>query len=224
MKIAIDGPAGAGKSTVARRLANRLGYLYVDTGAMYRALTHEVLQRGVDPRAADEVYNVSQTMDLRLQPGSKGGVNKVFVGERDITRHIRLPRISETVSLVASHEQVREAMVRWQRHLARLGNVVMDGRDIGTTVLPDADLKVFLQASVEERARRRSLELVRRGYQVDLSELVATIEERDRLDSSRVASPLRKASDAIEIDTTALSINQVVEHIRTILSRREANV
>ncbi len=224
MKIAIDGPAGAGKSTIARIVAAELGCLYLDTGAMYRALTYEALRRRLDLSDEKALAALAAAMDLRLVPGRRGRAPRVYVGGREITRDIRSPEVSHRVSQVASHAKVREAMVRRQRAIASQGSVVMDGRDIGTTVLPEADLKIFLQASVKERAKRRSRELRRQGHKVRLRELVHQIAQRDEADSERAASPLTKAPDAVELDTTEMSVRQVVQTILELLNRGDGNV
>ncbi|HHT36202.1 MAG TPA: (d)CMP kinase [Firmicutes bacterium] len=225
MQIAIDGPAGAGKSTVAKLVASRLGYLYIDTGAMYRALTYLVLEAGVEPSSEEEVHRIQQQMDLRLVPAADALVScRVFIGDTEITEAIRRPEVSQYVSIIASHPKVRSGMVRMQQQLAAANNVVMDGRDIGTTVLPDADVKVFLCASVEERARRRYNELVAKGHDLDFGKLVSDLKQRDHLDSTRAVSPLRKADDAVEIDTTDLTVAEVVEQVLKLAARREKSV
>lgn len=225
MQIAIDGPAGAGKSTVAKMVADKLGYLYIDTGAMYRALTYFVLQEGLDPHSEEQVYQLLQKMDLRLIPSTDTGVScRVFIGEQEITEEIRKPTVSQYVSIVASYSSVRTAMVELQRRMAALNDVVMDGRDIGTTVLPNADLKIFLSASVEERAKRRYQELLSKGVVLDFDQLIAEIKQRDLADSTRAVSPLRKAEDAVEIDTTELTVAQVVEQVLKLAVRRENSV
>jgi len=225
MQIAIDGPAGAGKSTVAKLVADKLGFLYVDTGAMYRALTFQVLQQGIDPKDDLAVFSILQKLDIKLlPPASKGESCRVLVNHQEVTDQIRDPSVSQNVAIVASHALVRKAMVDLQRRLAASTDVVMDGRDIGTTVLPQADVKVFLTASTEERARRRCAELVQQGYEVNLNDLAADIQKRDHLDMTREVSPLRKADDAVEIDTTHLSIDQVVDRVLELVARREKRV
>ncbi len=222
MKIAIDGPAGAGKSTIARRVAASLGYIYIDTGAMYRALTCQVLRANVDPTDEDRVYDILLHLNLSLRHRKiKTRGNQVFIGETDVTQTIRDPAVSENVSMVASHKKVRQAMVSLQQRLANANDVVMDGRDIGTTVLPKADLKIFLHASVTERAKRRMLELERQGHQITIAELEKQVDQRDKADSTREVSPLRKADDAEEIDTTHLTIREVVDIVLTLVSRRK---
>ena len=222
LRIAIDGPAGAGKSTVARLVAEKLGYTYIDTGAMYRALTLEALERNIDLKDADALVEALVTMNLTIQPGSSG--NQVFIHGQDVTARIRRPEVSEHVSLVSSHEKVRKAVVKIQQEMAQQDNVVMDGRDIGTVVMPNADFKFYLDASVEERAKRRSLELSKRGFSVSLEELIDKIRQRDEFDSTRKVSPLRKAEDAIVIDTTHLTVDEVVDLILAYCKGRGARV
>ncbi len=222
MQIAIDGPAGAGKSTIARKVATKLGYLYIDTGAMYRALTYQVLAKGVDPRDETAVYGVLEQLELNLIPEkTRNNIScRVFIGNQEVTQGIRQPEVSQHVSAVASHNKVRQKMVGLQQALAQSQSVVMDGRDTTTTVLPEADLKIYLNASVEEREKRRLFELEAQGHSLKLEDLVEQITRRDRLDSTRKVSPLRKAKDAIEIDTTMLTIDQVVEQVLTLVPRR----
>jgi cytidylate kinase len=205
--VAIDGPAGAGKSTVARQVAERLGLTYVDTGAMYRAITWKVLREQVDPSDELAVTRLAQRTKIDIQP------TDIWVDGVRVTEEIRSPKVTAHVSAVARIPGVREALVEKQRAIAQTTGVVMDGRDIGTYVLPDADVKVFLTASIEERARRRYLEMMRRGFTADLEELKEAIRRRDEADTTREHAPLRKADDAVEIDTTSHSINDVVERI-----------
>lgn len=207
--IAIDGPAGAGKSTVARAVAQALDYLYIDTGAMYRAVTLAVLEAGVSPSDAAAVEKVAADVRIELVPDASG--LRVLLNGTDVTEQIRLPHVSDAVSPVAAVSGVRHQLVQKQREMARRGGVVMDGRDIGTVVLPDADVKLFLTASAAERASRRWRELQQAGHRPTLDDIRRNIEERDRLDASRGVSPLRKADDALEIDTTDKDVNQVVE-------------
>ena len=210
MKIAIDGPAGAGKSTIARLVAKKLGYTYLDTGAMYRALTYTAIQRGVSPSNASALVDVVFRMGLQITYDRENGGNRIFVAGEDITEKIREPQVSEYVSEVSSHAEVRKVIVDLQKRMAEQGKVVMDGRDIGTVVMPEADWKFFLHASVKERARRRQLELSENGHEVDLQDLERQIQRRDLMDSTRAVSPLRKAEDAIDIDTTHMTIDEVV--------------
>lgn len=218
MKIAIDGPAGAGKSTVARRLADRLNYLYIDTGAMYRALTYEALSQGVDPKDEAKLAEILKQIRIELL-SDKNGI-RVLVNGRDVTREIRGPEVTKQVSVVSKHSIIRQEMVRRQKELARAGGVVMDGRDIGTNVLPDAEVKIFLWASVDERARRRFQEMQKNGSSFSFAAVKQEIETRDRIDSTRAVSPLKKAADAIEIDTTGMTVTRVVEKILDIVKER----
>jgi len=208
--IAIDGPAGAGKSTVAKRVAERLGYIYIDTGAMYRGVAWKTLRSGGE--VTDEsILRAVADIDIRLS--CTDGGTRVTVDGTDVTGEIRTPEVTGIVSRVAALAPVREKMVELQRMMAQSGKVVMDGRDIATNVLPNADVKVFLSASVEERARRRYQEMKAKGYDVDLSELQKEIAARDKQDSEREISPLRQADDAVLIDSTGLSIEEVTARI-----------
>ena len=208
--IAIDGPAGAGKSTVAKIVAEKLGYTYIDTGAMYRGVAWKTLRDDKD--APDEaILRAVRDIDVRLACTERG--TRVTVDGTDVTAEIRTPEVTHIVSRVAALGPVREKMVELQRAMAVDGAVVMDGRDIGTNVLPNADVKIFLTASVEERARRRYDEMVAKGYAVDFDELKDEIASRDKQDSERAISPLRQAEDAVLLDSTALSIDEVVARI-----------
>ncbi|AUX11956.1 (d)CMP kinase [Latilactobacillus sakei] len=214
MQIAIDGPASSGKSTVAKIVATKLGFVYVDTGAMYRSATVLAQQLGLD--YGDEAGLMAELAkaDIQFQPDEAG--QKVFLNGLDITLAIRTPEITNNVSQVSALPAVRTEMVDRQRQIAEQGQVVMDGRDIGTTVLPDAKVKIFMVASAKERAKRRYAENTAKGIMTPLATLQAEIELRDQKDSTRAVSPLRKADDAIEIDTTKLSIDEVVAEILTI--------
>ena len=209
--IAIDGPAAAGKSTVSKLVAKKLQFVYVDTGAMYRALTLTALEAGADLESEEALLTLLQGIDIVLMQHDDG--QKVLVNSNDVTEAIRTNEVTNNVSVVAKHPLVREEMVRRQQKLAADNGIVMDGRDIGTRVLPDADVKIFMIASVEERAERRYKENIAKGFEADLAQLKEEIRLRDKLDSEREASPLVKAEDAVEIDTTALSIEGVVEKI-----------
>lgn len=209
--IAIDGPAASGKSTTARLVARRLGYLHIDTGAMYRAITLKVLRLGVDPHDKAGVEDCAQTTSIRLIQGTDG--NTVILDGEDVSDRIREPAVTKAVSLISSYPGVREVMVREQRSAAKEGGVVLEGRDIGTVVLPQADVKCFLVAEDHERARRRKKELARSGVDVKEDVLLEEIRNRDRQDSTRTTSPLRRATDAVEIDTTALTVEQQVDRI-----------
>lgn len=210
--IAIDGPAAAGKSTVAKKVAERLGYTYIDTGAMYRSITYAALEANVDLNKEDEVYNVLEQMELDMNEKLQ-----VFIDGKEVTDQIRTEEVSRNVSKVASYAGVREELVKRQKQMAAKRGVVMDGRDIGTHVIPDAEVKIFMIASAEERAKRRHKENLNKGFTSDYEQLKKEIEERDRIDMEREVSPLKKAEDAIELDTTSLSIEEVVNEIMRII-------
>jgi len=222
MSIAIDGPAGAGKSTVAQIVARRLKYIYIDTGAMYRAVSWKVLQENLTEKDRDAIIQIAKEITITLT--YVDGKTTVFVDGCNVTGAIRNPEVSRMVSEVAQFEAVRKAMVDLQRKMAEQGGVVMDGRDIGTHVLPNADLKIFLTASIEERAQRRYKELTEKGFTIRLEELTQEIEERDKKDSEREISPLIQAPDAIFMDTTLLSIEQAVVLILTMCKESEGIV
>ena len=200
MKIAIDGPAGSGKSTIARLLAQKLGFKHIDTGAYYRWVTHNVLNKGISPQDKPSVIQVAKKTDFNNIDETK----------------IRTQEVSANVSIISAIPEVRHCVVAQQRAAARQFDIVMEGRDIGSVVFPDAELKIFLTASVEERARRRYQELLDKGENVELASIQKEITERDHLDSTRHASPMIKTADAVEIDTTGLTITQVVEEIMKI--------
>ncbi|HIE05035.1 MAG TPA: (d)CMP kinase [Candidatus Latescibacteria bacterium] len=209
--VAIDGTAASGKSTTARLVAERLGYRWVDTGAMYRALALKAVREGIKPWEERRLKEMLDRTDVRLEEGD-GGLRVLLDGE-DVTDLVRSPEVTRTVSWVCALPFVREAMVRLQRRMAAGGGVVMEGRDIGTVVVPDAEVKVFLDADVRERARRRWRELSERGMDVSLEDVERELEERDRKDSAREHSPLRRAPDALLVDTTNLSVEEQVERI-----------
>lgn len=211
INIAIDGPAGAGKSTVAKEVAKRLGYIYIDTGAMYRALTFQALELGIEIDDENELNNYLKAHTIQLL--NENSIQTVMIDGKDITKEIRSREVTQNVSLVSSYPLVRETMVRMQRELAKGNNVVMDGRDIGTNVLPDAEIKIFLTASIDERAKRRYKELVDAGIEADLGQIMADIELRDKKDQERTINPLKKADDAILLDTSEYNIEEVVKKI-----------
>lgn len=218
ISIAIDGPAAAGKSTVAKIVANKLSYIYVDTGAMYRGLTFLALQAGIDLQEEVQLMELLKKTEILLKPSENG--QRVLVNGRDVSSEIRGAEVTNQVSIVAKHRLIREEMVRRQKSLAAEGGVVMDGRDIGTHVIPTAEVKIFLLASVEERAQRRHAENIEKGYPSDLETLKEEIAARDKLDSEREVAPLKKADDAVVIDTTSKSIDEVVESIMTLAMER----
>ena len=216
--IAIDGPAASGKSTTARLVAERLGYVHVDTGAMYRAVTLKVLRAGLSPEDREAIAALLTTTRVELR--KTGGAHRIFLDGADVTGPIRTQEVTRAVSAVSRLREVRTAMVREQRAMGKDGGIVLEGRDIGTVVFPDADLKFFIIAGIEARALRRQRELQEKGTRADLEELKREIAERDRLDSSRAESPLRKAEGAIEIDTSNLSIEEQVNQVVTIARER----
>lgn len=208
--VAIDGPAGAGKSTVAQLAAKKLGFTYIDTGAMYRAVAWKTLQQ---QKTVDDELILQVVKDIDVNLVYVDGKTKVTVDGKDVSQAIRTPEVSAIVSKVAALGPVREKMVYLQRKMADRGNVLMDGRDIATNVLPNANVKIFLTASIEERAKRRFKEMQTKGYAVTLEKLQADIAARDKADSEREISPLVQAKDAVLLDTTGLSIAEVVERI-----------
>lgn len=213
--IAIDGPAAAGKSTVGRKISARIGYPFLDTGAIYRAMTWTALHRGVDLSDDEALSDLAESLSIDVGPPEPNSIEPctIFVDGQDVTRFLRQPEVEAAVSLVSRVEGVREALVRVQRELAGRNSVVMAGRDIGTVVLPDADLKLYLDASVEERARRRFAELSALGLEVTEEGVLQDLRRRDRIDSERSVSPLRPAEDAIIIDTDGLTLEEVVQQL-----------
>jgi cytidylate kinase len=220
MNIAIDGPASAGKSTIAKKVAEKLGYIYLDTGAMYRTLTYAALSNGSDLHDEEALHKLLQGIRITFST-AENEMQRVFLNEEDVTESIRSEQVTQNVSLVASFAKVREEMVARQKSIARSGGVVMDGRDIGTVVLPDAEVKIFMTATAEERALRRYKENMAKGMTTSLEELTEDMKRRDHLDSTRTISPLKKADDAIVLDSTHLEIDEVVKRILGII---EANL
>ena len=218
MIITIDGPAGAGKSSVARRLAQRLGFYFLDTGAMYRAVALAALRRGIDVSQPDLLAALVDELDIRVDG------DRVLLDGEDVGQAIRTSEVTALVSAVADHPRVRQRLVQLQRQAAEGRNIVTEGRDQGTVVFPDADLKIFLTASPEVRARRRQAELLARGESIELDELLQQIKERDRRDQSRQVGPLRKAGDAVEINTDSLSLDEVVDRIEALVHEKERSI
>ncbi|HEX9859651.1 MAG TPA: (d)CMP kinase [Nitrospirota bacterium] len=206
--VAIDGPSGAGKSTVAKLLAGRLGYVYIDTGAMYRAIGWKADRLGVEPVEGGPLRALCETTEVTL--GYEDGRPAVYVDGKDVTGEIRTPRMSMMASAVSAQPSVRARLLELQREMGRKGGVVMDGRDIGTVVFPDAPVKFFLDAAVEVRAKRRHLELMEKGETAGLADTLAEMKKRDHDDSSRDIAPLKKADDAIYLDTAGMGIDEVV--------------
>lgn len=214
MVIAIDGPSGAGKSTVARLLAERLGYVYIDTGALYRAVGWKANQEGIDPANEQALADLCSRTEIGIT--NTASHQHILVDGRDVSGEIRTPEMGMMASAVSKSQAVRARLLNVQRRLGAQGGVTMDGRDIGTVVFPDADIKFYLDASAEERGRRRFQELRAKGMDVDLDRITAEIGERDRQDSTRALAPLRKAPDAVLIDSTGMSVDAVV---RVMLAR-----
>lgn len=215
INIAIDGPAGAGKSTVAKLVAEKLEFIYIDTGAMYRALTYKAIKNEKDLDNASELKKLLSKTNIELTSDAQ-----VYIDGENISEQIRTVQVTNSVSFVASHSDVRNEMLSRQQKLADSGGTVMDGRDIGTAVLPNAEVKIFLSATVEERAKRRYEENILKGFLVDFEQLKEEITLRDKRDTERKTAPLKKAIDAVEIDTTALTITKVVELILNIVKER----
>ena len=212
--IAIDGPAGAGKSTIAKKIAKILKLEYIDTGAMYRALTLKAIEEGVDPEDTEAILELIESTSIYFKD------NHIYLDGTRVDEEIRQNIVSRNVSKIAKIKEVREKMVELQRELAKSGSVIMDGRDIGTVVVPDANYKFFVTASVEERARRRYKELIESNQKVTYDQVLSQIKERDRIDSTREISPLQKSPDAYEIDTTNKTIEQCVDEIVDIIEGR----
>ena len=211
--IAIDGPAASGKSTLGLRLANALGYLFFDTGVMYRAITWLALQRGINVRDEAAVTALAEKAQIDVAPASKsdGRACDVLVDGQDITWEIRRRKVESNVSIVSAYRGVRSALSQQQRRIGQRGHIVMVGRDIGTVILPEADLKIYLDASAEQRARRRYDEIIARGKQADYNEILAKVIERDRIDSTRDVAPLKAAEDAVVLDSDKLDADEVFE-------------
>ena len=217
--IAIDGPSGAGKSTIARRLAKELGYHYVDTGAIYRTVAYFLDLWGVSPKDVDGVNRYIDELTIGIEYDEEG-VQHMIMNGMDVTVEIRTPEISMNASQVSAHAVVREVLLDMQRDVAKAHNVIMDGRDIGTVVLPDADVKIFLSASPEVRAKRRLLELQAQNRAATYEEVLRDIKERDYRDSHRKAAPLRQADDAVLLDTSDLSLEESVEAILNLIRKK----
>lgn len=211
INIAIDGPAGAGKSTISKLLASQLGYIHIDTGAMYRAVGLKVLKSNISPHDSRKIVEILNSTDIQIK--LVDGKQLVFLDGEDVTEEIRKPEVSMYASDVSKIREVRERLVKMQQDLAKQKGIIMDGRDIGTYVLPNAELKIFLTATAEERAKRRFLELKQKGYDVDYYQLLDEIKKRDQNDMTREFAPLRVAEDAIVIDSTSLSIEEVLQKV-----------
>ncbi|AGA69767.1 cytidylate kinase [Desulfitobacterium dichloroeliminans LMG P-21439] len=215
LQVAIDGPAGAGKSTIAKGIAKRLGLFYVDTGAMYRAITHKALSLNIPLDQESAIVDMAWQSDITLDHTE---ARRVYCDGQDITEALRTPEVSRNVSVIAAYAGVRERLVDLQRREALRGAVVMDGRDIGTYVLPEANLKIFLTATSEERAKRRWLELQKAGKMVSFEEVHQDMQIRDQTDQQREVSPLVPAADAIMLDTTGLGVEEIIERIISLIN------
>ncbi|MBQ3072125.1 MAG: (d)CMP kinase [Oscillospiraceae bacterium] len=214
--VAIDGPAGSGKSTIAKRLAKELGYVYVDTGAIYRTVGYYIWICGIGGRDGDGVRRLLDDVNVRIEyPGD--GLQHMFLNGRDITEDIRTPEISSYASQVSAHKCVRDFLLDTQRDLAASHNVIMDGRDIGTVVLPDAEVKIFLTASPEVRARRRHSELQEKGCKDSYEKVLADMKQRDHQDSTRAIAPLRQAEDAVLLDTSEMDLEEAIAAAKSII-------
>lgn len=219
ISVAIDGPSGAGKSTLARAVARRLGYVYVDTGAIYRTIGYHIWKAGIDPKDGAAVTAELPKLRVELRHG-EDGLQRMYLNGEDVTDAIRLPEVSRYASDVSAHQTVRDYLLEMQRALARTHDVVMDGRDIGTVVLPEAPVKVFLTASPEARAQRRMRELEQRGTPQPFAQVLEEIRQRDYNDSHRSAAPLRQADDAVELDTTELNFQESEEALVCIIQKK----
>lgn len=215
MVIAIDGPAEVGKSTISKILAQKLNIEYIDTGAMYRAVTLKIIRMGIDLQDDEAIKDMLKYTKIDFVKG------RIYLDGEDVSEEIRTIKVSSKVSDVAAKPYVREKLVEIQRKMAMQKSVIMDGRDIGTNVLKDANVKIFLTASIEERAKRRYKEMIEKGINVTFEEICRDIENRDRIDSTRKTNPLRKAEDAVDIDTTSKTIDEVVEEIISIVNKQE---
>jgi cytidylate kinase len=217
--VAIDGPAGSGKSTVTHLLAKRLGYVHIDTGALYRALALKARELGISLEDSKALGECAQKTKLEFQ-WLNDERNHIFVDGRNVSSLIRTPEISLAASKISSYPEVRDALLGIQRLMGEQGGVVLEGRDIGTVVFPNAHIKFYLTATVESRSRRRMVELEEKGIYLEFSEVLKQVEERDRADMGRKAAPLKKAEDAIEVDTTNMNVEQVVSHLTQLVEER----
>ena len=217
--IAVDGPSGAGKSTLSRRCAAAFGFIYVDTGAIYRSIALAAYRKGINRENEAELMEMLPQTEVKMAYDEKGE-QRMYLNGEDVSKEIRLPEISACASQVSAHAKVREYLLEMQRKMARENNVIMDGRDIGTVVLPDAQLKIFLTASSEARAKRRLLELQQKGIDTDFNQVLHDIEKRDKNDSERAAAPLKAAEDSILVDTSELDFEQSFKRLCEIISEK----
>ncbi len=221
ISIAIDGPAGAGKSTIAKRLAKELGFYYVDTGAIYRTVAYFIDLLGISPKDVDGVSRYIDELTVEIFY-DEDGLQHMLMNGMDVTDDIRTPDISQKASLVSAHACVREMLLDMQQQIAREANVIMDGRDIGTVVLPKADVKIFLTASAEVRAQRRTQELNAKGQKADYAKILKDIQQRDYQDTHREIAPLKMARDSVKVDTSDMDIDQVIAAIREVVAKKVA--
>ena len=218
ISIAVDGPSGAGKSTLAKALADRLGYIYADTGALYRTIGLYMLEKKIETKDSEAVAESLKGLDIRLE--HRDGSQRIYLNGNEIGEEIRAPEVSMAASDVSAHPTVRDFLLELQRKIAEQSNVIMDGRDIGTVVLPNATLKIFLTADVKERAQRRLSQLEKQGIKADYSEVLSDMRRRDYNDTHRETAPLRKAHDAVLIDTTGMEKEQSMERLYSVVSER----
>lgn len=218
-QIAIDGPSATGKSTLAKALAKELSFIYIDTGAMYRAVGLYNIRKNIDLNNEADVVNTLKDISIDIKYIDKE--QRIFLNGEDVSSQIREEKVGMAASIVSTYKKVREVLVELQRSLANVQNVIMDGRDIGTVVLPNASLKIFLTASSEERTKRRYLELKEKGKDVSIEDVAKELKERDERDTKRANSPLTKAEDAILVDTTNMNIEQTIEHIKKLYEKRK---
>ncbi len=219
MVVVIDGPAASGKSTTARKVAEKLGWFYLDTGAMYRAVTVKVLQNGIPLDNSKAIAETVEKMKIKLKPGREG--LKIEVDDKDVTSEIRTPEVDRAVGPVCEVAKVREILVRKQQEIGASGHVIAEGRDMGTVVFPNADLKFYMIASVDERAKRRKKDLEKQGIEISLKEIKSEIQRRDQRDSTRSHSPLMQAEDAVQIDTTELKVGDQVNRIIDLIMKKQ---
>ena len=222
MQVAIDGPASSGKSTISKLIAKENHFVYLDTGAMYRVVTLAVLRNNIALDDYEAIENLVQNIEIRFS--MKDGKQSVFMNGEDVTDEIRSVEVTKNVSAVSAIKEVRTRLVHLQQEIAENHSIIMDGRDIGTVVLPQAEIKIFLVASVEERAKRRFIENQEKGIEISYEELVEDIRRRDHIDSTRKESPLKKAEDAIEIDTTTMTIEDVVKTVTALIQKGKFSI
>lgn len=216
--VAVDGPAGAGKSSISKIVAKKLGYLYIDTGSMYRAVTWAVLQNNINVNDQEAVEDILSSLELTMEPSDESCT--IYIGGQDVTDYIRTPQVNKAVSRIASYKGVRQYLVERQRIMAESGGVILDGRDIGSIVLPKAELKIYLTASVEARAKRRYLEVKGTPNEETLEAITESVMQRDHMDKNRAESPLIQVEDAVLVDSSHMTFNETVDYILTLVQER----